>query len=103
MYSSDNCSTGMVLYFFLHGSYGVFWVMKDIAFPDQKWDKPARVGSSLLAFLFLTLYWLIPVPMAAGYGINEPSFARIVFLISIYVTGLILMLGSDYQKYHALQ
>ena len=77
--------------------------MKDISFPDAKWDKPARIGSSFLAFLFLTLYWLIPVPLAAGYGINEPSFARIVFLVSIYVTGLVLMLGSDYQKYLALQ
>ena len=60
----------MILYFFLHGTYGVFWVVKDITFPDFKFNVKAKLGSSILAFLFLVLYWLIPVPLAAGYGID---------------------------------
>ena len=78
-------------------------MVKDVTFPDSRWQTKCRIGSSILAFLFLVFYWLIPVPLAAGYGINEPSFARIVFLVSMYVSGLILMMGSDYQKYHALK
>jgi hypothetical protein len=70
MYTAKNYSTGMYLYLFLHGSYGIFWVIKDLTFPDFKFNVPARVGSSILGFLFLVLYWMIPVPLAAGYGIS---------------------------------
>ena len=99
----NNYSTRMYLYLCLHGSYGILWVLKDIFFPDFKFNVQARIGSCITAFLFLTLYWLIPLPMAAGYGINNPSTARIIFLVCLYITGLVLMLGSDYQKYQALK
>ena len=98
MYAYNNYSTGMYLYLVLHGSYGIFWVIKDIAFPDSRFDRMASVGSCLATFLFLTLYWFIPVPLAAGLGISNPSTARIVFLLGLYVSGLVLMLGSDYPK-----
>jgi succinate dehydrogenase hydrophobic anchor subunit len=93
----------MYLYLALHGTYGMFWVMKDVLFPDSRWLQKASLGSVIATFLFLTLYWFIPVPLAAGLGISNPSNARIVFLVVLYVGGLILMLGSDYQKYHALK
>lgn len=93
----------MYLYLALHGSYGIFWVIKDIVFPDARFMAKASIGSCLLCFIFLTGYWLIPVPLAAGYGINNPSSERIIFLIILYVAGLILMLGSDYQKYVTLK
>jgi len=103
MYAYNNFSTGMYLYLVLHGSYGMFWVMKDVMFPDSRWERKASIGSSIATFLFLTLYWFIPVPLAAGLGISQPSTARIVFLLCLYAGGLVLMLGSDYQKYHALK
>jgi hypothetical protein len=94
----ENFSTSMWLYFWLHGSYGICWIVKDIIFPDARFKANASIGSNILAFAFLSLYWLIPVPLAAGYGVTEPSNARIVFLVGLYVSGLVLMLGSDYQK-----
>ena len=30
----DNFSTAAQIYFCLHGSYGCFWVIKDLVFPD---------------------------------------------------------------------
>jgi len=66
----NNYSTGMYLYLFLHGTYGIFWVLKDLSFPDFKFNVQARLGSAIMGFLFLVLYWLIPVPLAAGYGID---------------------------------
>lgn len=98
-----NHSTGMYLYLVLHGSYGMFWVIKDLTFPDPRFQAKCSIGSSILCTLFLTLYWLIPVPLAAGLGISEPSPPRVLFLLFLYIFGLVLMLGSDYQKYHALK
>lgn len=88
----------MYLYLGLHGSYGFAWLTKDIIYPDARFMAKASIGSNIICFIFLCCYWLIPVPLAAGYGITNPSINRIFFLISIYIIGLILMMGSDYQK-----
>ena len=103
MHHFKNYSTPMFLYLFLHGSYGFFWVAKDLTFPDPRFQQQASIGSAILIFLFLTLYWLIPVPLAAGFGVSSPSTARMVLLVAMYAIGLVLMLGSDYQKYWALK
>ena len=103
MRTFNNYTPAMYLYLFLHGSYGILWVLKDIFFPDPRFKIQLTLGSLILIFLFLTLYWLIPVPLAAGLGVSEPSTARIILLIVMYISGLILMLGSDYQKYVALK
>ena len=81
----------------------MFWIIKDITFPDPRFMAKGSVGSLILTFSFLTLYWLIPLPLAAGLGVTSPSLPRIIFLISLYFSGLILMLGSDYQKFYALK
>jgi len=43
----------------------------------------------------LILYWTIPLILAAGYGINEPSKARIVTAVISYAIGVCIMLVSD--------
>lgn len=88
----------MWVYLLLHGSYGLCWVTKDIWFPDARFMRKGSMGSHVLLFILLTLYWMIPVPLAAGYGISNPSTTRITFLICLYLIGMILMMGSDYQK-----
>lgn len=93
----------MYLYLFLHGTYGILWIIKDLTFPDPRFLGKASIGSLILTFSFLTLYWLIPLPLAAGLGVTNPSQLRIIFLIVLYISGLILMLGSDYQKFYALK
>jgi len=42
MYYYQNFSVGAYLQLALHGSYGIFWVMKDVMFPDNttKENKP---------------------------------------------------------------
>jgi hypothetical protein len=103
MHMFNNYTPGMYLYLLLHGSYGIFWVIKDITFPDPRFGSKASVGSLMLTCVFLTMYWLIPLPLAARLGISEPSLPRTILLITMYVAGLVLMLGSDYQKYAALK
>ena len=48
-------------------------------------------------------YWMIPLPLAAGYGVTNPSVERIGMLVGMYVGGLVLMMGADYQKYRRLK
>jgi hypothetical protein len=70
MSTFNNYSTGMYLYLFLHGSYGILWLTKDILFPDATFKASSAAISLLILTAFLFGYWLIPLPLAAGYGIN---------------------------------
>ena len=88
----------MWVYLLLHGSYGICWIVKDIWFPDARLMIKGSIGSQIVLFVLLGFYWMIPVPLAAGYGISHPSTGRIAFLICLYLTGIILMMGADHQK-----
>ena len=98
MFYFRSFSVGMWVYLFLHGSYGMAWVWKDIYFPDSTFLQKGTAGSLIMLFIFLSLYWFIPIPLAAGYGVHNPPLIRIVFVIFMYIFGLYLMMGSDYQK-----
>jgi hypothetical protein len=88
----------MYFYVVLHGSYGIAWIVKDIIFPDRKLMEKHSIASNIGLFIFLACYWTIPIPLAAGYGITHPSLERIIAVILMFIMGLTLMLGSDYQK-----
>ena len=36
------------IYFCLHGSYGIMWVMKSNIFPDKTWEKKAGIPYTML-------------------------------------------------------
>jgi hypothetical protein len=98
----DNFSLGLILYALLHGSYGLCWLTKDLLYPDPAFKKKASVGSLLVATLLLSMYWIIPISIAGGSGIQSPSTFRILTMLGLYLGGLILMMGSDYQKAYTL-
>lgn len=103
MHYFQNYSTGMYLYLFLHGSYGLCWLLKDIFTPDATFLNKASIGSITLISILLSLYWVMPVTIASGYGIQEPSTARICLCLALYITGVILMMGSDVYKNRRLK
>jgi hypothetical protein len=88
----------MFVYLFLHGTYGMAWLYKDIMFGDATFKQKGTLGSNIIITTFLFLYWMIPLPLAVGVGITNPSLLRIILVVSLYLFGLYLMLGSDYQK-----
>lgn len=94
----ENYSSGMYLYLFLHGTYGIFWLLKDIFYPDASFKQVASLTSTLILVIVLSMYWVIPVTIASGNGIQEPSKTRAYLCIILYISGVILMMGSDYQK-----
>jgi hypothetical protein len=88
----------MYLYLFLHGTYGIAWLIKDVIFPDTTFKQVASLGSLMAIVSLLWLYWMIPITIALGRGIQNPSSSRTLFCITLYLLGLLLMMGSDYQK-----
>ena len=55
------------IYFCLHGSYGIMWVMKSNMFPDKTWERKAGIPYTLLiifGLIFLlevSIHSLIPL------------------------------------------
>ena len=45
MWYFDNFTHGAYLYLCLHGSYGFFWLLKDIVFPDPGFARLTTVSS----------------------------------------------------------
>lgn len=98
-----NFSLGMYLYLALHGSYGIVWLLKDWLFPDKTFESKATIGSLAIVTSLLIVYWSLPVFIAAGWGIQTPSYSRIALAVMVYAIGAVLMIGSDAQKTFTLK
>ena len=70
MYYFNNYCSALWVYLFLHGSYGIFWVIKDIFFPDSSFLPKVTIGSVMIGNAFLIMYWSIPLSIAMGYGVQ---------------------------------
>jgi len=103
MWYFNNRSAAAYLYLLLHGSYGLAWVIKDVRFGDARFTNKAAIGSHLILIILLIAYWMIPVPLMSGYGLVRPSWWLLSMIVLVYVSGVTLMVGSDYQKNTTLQ
>lgn len=62
MWQAKDFSLAPLLYLALHGSYGLLWVVKDIAFGDPQWRRPVTLGSLIGVFVYpLGVYLLPPI------------------------------------------
>ena len=39
------------IYLAMHGSYGLVWILKDLAFPDPNWQNRITIGGNIDAIL----------------------------------------------------
>lgn len=99
----NNYSLGAFLYLALHGSYGIFWVLKDYVFGDRSFDRPATIAAIVGGIGLLGGYWYIPYMQISGQGIDNPSVYRALTAILMYIFGVNVMLLSDCQKYYTLK
>ncbi|MCA9686044.1 MAG: DUF1295 domain-containing protein, partial [Myxococcales bacterium] len=90
------------VYFGLHGSYGLLWLLKDRLFPDPNWEKRTTFGGAVMAWvLVLGLYWLAPVLIVVN-RVEAPTWLLGV-AIMVYALGVVSMMGSDAQKFFVLR
>lgn len=101
MVAFDDYSTTAWLYFALHGFYGVSWLLKDRLYPDPKWAQSATLGSAVVTFVALSLYWLPGLLVVRADA--EPGTPVIVVALVVYLSGLLLHHVADAHKYYALE
>lgn len=102
-----NRSTAAWVYLALHGTYGLCWVLKDVAFPDRAWQDRVTFGGALMSFLLvLGPYWIAPWLLISGVlGPDHPAPTRplLAAAIALHTLGVALMLSADAQKYFSLR
>ena len=103
MYIYNNYSKGAWLYLSLHGTYGIIWFLKDMVFPDKSFQQLLTIPSAILVWVLLFLYWIMGFEMMMGKGDQDPSPKKIFGCFFIYTFGVVLMLGTDLQKFIVLK
>lgn len=106
MWWAGDFSTDAWVYLGLHGSYGLLWLMKDLAFPDRNWQRRVTIAGGLMAFLLvLGPYWLFPVILIVQpFGpIPEAEPWLLGTAITVYAVGVGIMLSADAQKHFTLR
>ena len=85
------------IYFCLHGSYGIMWVMKSKIFPDKNWEKKAGILYTMLIIFGLMVYWAPAFIITMNS--HEASLEVIVSAIILFSFGVYYHFASDMQKY----
>lgn len=107
MWFYSNTSTAAWIYLALHGSYGMAWIIKDLAFPDPAWQARVTIGGGINAFvLVLGWYWLFGWLLISGSVQPDyplPDAAWYCLCISLCIVGCTIMIAADAQKYFTLR
>lgn len=102
MVAYQNFSTAAWVYLALHGTYGLCWLLKHLAFPDASWERRVTFGGAVMSWvLVLGLYWVFPVLLISpvlGTDHPQPSVALMSFCIGLHTLGVVIMMAADCQK-----
>ena len=94
------------IYLAMHGSYGLIWLIKDIAFPDPNWQVRVTLGSAVAGILGLAMYWSFGWLLISGTAQPHyplPDFAWYCLCISLCMLGSVIMIAADAQKFFTLR
>jgi protein-S-isoprenylcysteine O-methyltransferase Ste14 len=107
MWKYGNTSTAAWVFLAMHGSYGLVWFIKDIAFPDPSWQKRITIGGGFMAFAaVLGWYWVFGWLLISGTSVPDyplPDGAWFALCISLCILGCTIMIAADAQKYFTLR
>ncbi len=106
MLAYRNFSTVAWVYLALHGTYGLCWILKDVAFPDPSWQRRITFGGAFMSVaMVLGPYWLFPFLLVSGVlGPRAgPGLPLLALCIGLHTLGVAVMLSADCQKYFTLR
>lgn len=94
------------IYLALHGGYGINWLIKDLLFPDPKWQQRSTILACIFGSAGLALYWLAGWLIISGrtsmdYPLPAPVWFSLCILLCLL--GCIIMTAADVQKFCTLK
>jgi protein-S-isoprenylcysteine O-methyltransferase Ste14 len=107
MWYYGNFSTAAWVFLAMHGSYGLVWFIKDMAFPDPAWQTRITIAGGIVGFAgVLGWYWVFGWLLISG--VSDPNYplpenAWYALCISLCVIGCTIMIAADAQKFYTLR
>lgn len=103
---TENDSPAAWTYLALHGGYGIIWLMKDVAFPDPRWQVRVTIAGGLAAVAgvlgwYAFFGWLMFTRPTPTYPLAEPIWLALAILAC--VVGIAVMIAADAQKTFTLR
>ena len=102
-----NTTTAAWIYLAMHGTYGLVWIIKDVAFPDRSWQARITIGGGINAFVsVLGWYWVFGWLLISGRSQpNYPLQVSVWFCLclTLCILGVAIMIAADAQKYFTLR
>ncbi|RUS15086.1 hypothetical protein BC937DRAFT_92917 [Endogone sp. FLAS-F59071] len=84
------------LYVAMHGTYGVWWLVKNSIFPDRRWDAFCPLWYFCVVNVMLWSYFAIPYYICVN-NVQLPPW-RLMLTVMVWASGLLLTFISDFQK-----
>jgi protein-S-isoprenylcysteine O-methyltransferase Ste14 len=103
---TGNDSAAAWTYLALHGGYGVIWVMKDLAFPDPRWQRRTTIAGGIASVVgvlgwYSAFGWLMFTRPTPAYPLAEPIWLALCTLLCL--VGVSMMIAADAQKTFTLR
>lgn len=96
MYAYGNGGVGAWLYLALHGTYAMLWLVKDQAFPDKNFNEREALGTLVINFVLIAVYWVAPLCVVRN-AVQPPGWV-VELAVCLALVGCFLMLGADAEK-----
>jgi protein-S-isoprenylcysteine O-methyltransferase Ste14 len=106
MLAYGNFTTAAWVYLALHGTYGLCWLLKHVAFRDPGWERRITFGGALMSVaLVLGAYWVAPFLLISDVlgPRPPPGLPLLALCIGLHTLGVAVMLSADCQKYFTLR
>jgi protein-S-isoprenylcysteine O-methyltransferase Ste14 len=107
IFKYQNSSAAAWIFAAMQSSYGLVWIIKDLAFPDPSFQRFATVGAGIASFLsVMGWYWAFGWLLISGIATPKyplPDYAWFSLCISLCILGCAIMIASDAQKYFTLR
>jgi protein-S-isoprenylcysteine O-methyltransferase Ste14 len=102
-----NTTTAAWIYLAMHGTYGLVWIIKDVAFPDRSWQARITILGGINAFVsVLGWYWVFGWLLISGRSqpnYSLPANAWFCLCLTLCILGVAIMVAADAQKYFTLR
>lgn len=103
---TGNTSAPAMTYLALHGGYGLVWLLKDLTFPDPRWQVRATIGGGIASFAgvlgwYTAFGWLMFTRPTPTYPLAAPLWLALCTLLCLL--GVAVMIAADAQKTFTLR
>ncbi|KAJ3131603.1 hypothetical protein HK100_006191 [Physocladia obscura] len=89
------------VYTSMHGTYGIFWLVKEAICPDPQWQRKQPIECTIMTSAVMLTYWSAGYLTISHHVQVSPCYAA--SCLFLHTAGIVLMMVTDTQRYFQLK